>query len=211
MLDYKINKKGFSLVEVLLAVVLLAIIIVPLCSTIFTAMKMNNRSRDVQAATDVAESVMEYIQSKTYEEIESDFATTGVDIKALKYKTDGKDVSSILPNGNNDFEKFTDAAMLQTYTLEGSGMNAQKVMFDSSDVLNSYMLSNIPYENERFDVAINFVEFKNLAPTETSDPEFFIYKVRMDVYLVNDKSDLYSGHNRNNFIGSIEGSVINKK
>ena len=57
-----INKKAFSLVEVLLAIVLLAIIATPILSVFYTSMSLNLRSKEIMAATDVSSGILECIE-----------------------------------------------------------------------------------------------------------------------------------------------------
>ncbi len=61
------NNSGFSLLEVLLAVVLLAIVVTPLIQCIYTSMSMNKKARILMGATDVGQSLVEYYESQTYD------------------------------------------------------------------------------------------------------------------------------------------------
>ena len=65
----KNNRKGVTLFEVMIALALFAIIIVPVMRSFVTAMTVNKRSREVMVATDVAQIVMEGITGKTYQEV----------------------------------------------------------------------------------------------------------------------------------------------
>lgn len=65
------NNLGFSLLEVLLAVVLLAIVVTPLIQTVYTSMALNKKSRILFGATDLGQSYVEYFESMTYEDINS--------------------------------------------------------------------------------------------------------------------------------------------
>lgn len=63
------NSKGVTLVEVLVALGLFAIIVAPLMRSFVTSVKVNKKSRDTMIATDVANTIMEGIKGKTYEEV----------------------------------------------------------------------------------------------------------------------------------------------
>ncbi len=63
------NSKGVTLVEVLVALGLFAIIVAPLMRSFVTSVKVNKKSRDTMIATDVANTIMEGIRGKTYEEV----------------------------------------------------------------------------------------------------------------------------------------------
>lgn len=65
----KNRRKGVTLFEVMIALALFAIIIVPVMRSFVTAMTVNKRSREVMVATDVAQIVMEGITGKTYQDV----------------------------------------------------------------------------------------------------------------------------------------------
>ena len=71
----KKNNKGFSLLEVLLAVILLAIVVTPLIQTIYTSMTLNKKARILLGATDVGQSYVEYLESLTYESSDTSVTT----------------------------------------------------------------------------------------------------------------------------------------
>lgn len=55
---YYYNKEGFSLVEVLVAIVLLAALVIPTCSSLVTAVRVNARSEEMmRAQLDVSSAV----------------------------------------------------------------------------------------------------------------------------------------------------------
>ena len=66
----KTNDKGFTLVELLVAIILLGIIALPIFSSMITSARLNKRSREIAYATDVAESIMEGFVDKTYRQID---------------------------------------------------------------------------------------------------------------------------------------------
>ncbi len=77
------KNKGFSLLELLLAVCLLAIVVTPLIQTIYTSMALNKKARILSGATDLGQSYVEYLESLTYESSD----TSATTIKSL----DGND------------------------------------------------------------------------------------------------------------------------
>lgn len=60
---------GVTLFEVMIALALFAIIITPVMRSFVTAIKVNKDSRETMIATDVANSIMEGISGKTYEDV----------------------------------------------------------------------------------------------------------------------------------------------
>ena len=65
----KSNNLGFSLLEILLAVVLLAIVVTPLIQTIYTSMALNKKARVLMSATELGQSYVELFESMTYTDI----------------------------------------------------------------------------------------------------------------------------------------------
>lgn len=63
------NNKGFTLVELVVAIAVLAIIITPILQSFVTSAKMNLKARKTMIATDITQSIMEGFADKTYTEI----------------------------------------------------------------------------------------------------------------------------------------------
>jgi len=64
----KLNSKGFSLVEVLLAIVILGLIAAPILQMFYTSYQINNKSKRMLNAAELAQTTMEAITSQTYGE-----------------------------------------------------------------------------------------------------------------------------------------------
>lgn len=60
---------GFSLVELLIAVIILAIIVVPLLHGFVTSARMNGKARQTQRAITVAQDLMEGLKAYDIEEL----------------------------------------------------------------------------------------------------------------------------------------------
>ena len=58
----QLNNEGFSLVELLIAIVILSIIVVPLLHSFVTSARTNAKSRTTMHATAIAEDVMEMFE-----------------------------------------------------------------------------------------------------------------------------------------------------
>ena len=65
----QLNNEGFSLVELLIAIVILSIIVVPLLHSFVTSARTNAKSRSTMHATAIAEDVMEMFEAHTLEEM----------------------------------------------------------------------------------------------------------------------------------------------
>lgn len=63
------QNKGFSLIELLVAITILAIIAVPIMHGFVTGARTNAKARRVEQATEVAQNVMEDIKAKSLEEL----------------------------------------------------------------------------------------------------------------------------------------------
>lgn len=68
----KLNNSGFSLVEVLVAVIILALITGPILMAFVMSAKFNKRARTAQQVNTVAESVMEKFKGRSIEKMYSD-------------------------------------------------------------------------------------------------------------------------------------------
>ena len=82
------NNKGFSLVEVLVAMLIIAIICVPLIRSFVVSANVNKKAKRIQNATDVAQSVAEYFSNNSMED--------------LKVLVDSDDYSSVKDADGND-------------------------------------------------------------------------------------------------------------
>lgn len=74
----QLNDKGLSLVEILVAIGILAIILVPLLNTFVLADKANHKAEKIQTETLVAQNILERLKGKSLEEIANDFNYEGV-------------------------------------------------------------------------------------------------------------------------------------
>jgi len=73
----KSNNKGFTLVEVIIAVIILGIVITPLLANFVQAMRVSKKSRTELNATNMAQNIMEGMSARTAEELIKAFATGG--------------------------------------------------------------------------------------------------------------------------------------
>jgi len=65
----KTDNKGFSLIELLIAIVILGIVVVPLMNSFLYSYRVNSRSRQVLEATTLAQNEMEIFENKTVEQL----------------------------------------------------------------------------------------------------------------------------------------------
>lgn len=69
---FKEDNKGLSLIELLVAMALLAILIVPIFNSFIASARINHKSRQLMAATDVAQTVFEGFSDKSFRTVKDD-------------------------------------------------------------------------------------------------------------------------------------------
>ena len=67
----KENNKGFSLIEILIAMAMMAIVVLPILQTFITSARINRNARQTMIETEVAQTIMEGFADKTFLEIKS--------------------------------------------------------------------------------------------------------------------------------------------
>lgn len=77
------DDKGFTLVEVLIAVAIIAVIVAPILRGITVSMKVNNRSDSIQKETGVAQGIMEGMSGLSLEEIAIGLSGTNANMDFL--------------------------------------------------------------------------------------------------------------------------------
>lgn len=70
-LKYNLNNNGFSLVELLVAVAILSVIVVPIMRSFTTAAITSSKAQSMQNATSIAEKVMEEVKSISGKDVQS--------------------------------------------------------------------------------------------------------------------------------------------
>lgn len=185
-----IRSSGFSLLEVLLAVLLLAIVVTPLIQVIMTSMNLNIKAKKQQAANDLAQTVMEYLQSMTPDEIDQVMTGSGTSHVYLPFCGYVGDVyplgsSSVAVTGNRatDFKNFKMNSFLHGYAM---------LMVDGSDVIVTcssdsefkymYTIDGIHQDGYVYDVAIW------LEPKTDISLEYVIYDIYLEVHAVDSKN-----------------------
>lgn len=65
------NNKGFSLIEIIIGIGMLAVIVIPILHTFITSAQINRDSRQVMIQTEVAQTIMEGFAGKTYVDVKA--------------------------------------------------------------------------------------------------------------------------------------------
>lgn len=82
----KLNNKGMSLVEVIIAITILGLVTVPVLHSMTTAMVYNQKARIRQEMTLTAESIMETFKGYDLEELKARFTPGGTGIEGVHYQ-----------------------------------------------------------------------------------------------------------------------------
>lgn len=80
----KLNNKGMSLVEVIVAITILGLVAVPVLHSLTTAMVYNAKARNRQEMTLTAESIMETFKGYDLDELKVRFSTGGAGIEGIR-------------------------------------------------------------------------------------------------------------------------------
>ena len=105
----KASNAGFSLVELLIAVVILAIIVIPLLRMFVTSTRINVKSRQMLRATTVAQDIMEGLKAYTLEEVRTQFTPPdGTSGNSYFFPTEGFYVvnTSMIQGGVREIEEL---------------------------------------------------------------------------------------------------------
>ncbi len=168
----KSDSRGFSLVEVLLAIVILGLVAAPILQIFVTSAQINNRSRKIMAATDVANLTMECLTSMKFdEEIKTVFTepASSPRIDSLAYTSTAQDLGT----SHGTLELFESHVVTNC-----TGHVGKKVLYNSimGDQCLGLAMPDVEYNGFTFDMIIWFESNK-----EGSDA-FYTYDVVVEVF-----------------------------
>lgn len=173
----KNNNEGFSFIELLLAIVILALVAAPIFKVFLTTSQINNNSKQLMAATDAATVTMEYINTCKFSGANGAEAiftnTSGIQtrIPALNFTCHAQASGSSATN----YSSFVSHA-------EGGGMivgtGDQYVFYLKPAGSNSLGLAlfNVPSNGYMFDMIVWF------EPRGSASDKYYTYDVTIDVY-----------------------------
>lgn len=205
------SNSGFSLVEVLLAVVLLAIIVTPLMQVIVSSMAMNQKSRELMAATNFAETIMEYCESKpfgTTDGVKADLDNPGafLNLSCFTGLVPTEDLHDTGYTGwSSEFESFQNKCILHAYAMlstPGAADPDYQFLYSSEDNLDFYAVMAYVYDGYQMDAYINFTP---ISVTETDD--YVVYNIDVLVY-GRDKNALMGDHSLSRPLVTLHGSTF---
>lgn len=190
----KCKRKGFTLVEVIVAVALLAAVTVPIISVMVRTTQINSRARLVQKATDLGQNLMEGIREYTMEEVIDQCLKSGEGFKII-YSS----IISYNPNGyqyldaSGNFEQELQTAV---NTVQSTGSDPIYGMVDDSRTYTSFggdrynfAFCGIVYNNNTFDAVVTFEKYAGEQEDENGNQDtsetspYCIYNVTVKIYL----------------------------
>lgn len=153
----KKGNKGFSLVEVMIAITILAIIVTPFLASFLRATKINAKSRKMLRATTVAENVMEGLSGFLIEDISKQFN----DIYNLQQKKDDAGNPVVDGAGNPVMEsqflilnnRSGDSAISHMELGTNKSVNAG-VFSQKPGNIYEYALLNVTEDRQQFDIKV---------------------------------------------------------
>lgn len=139
----KLNNKGFSIVEVITAVVILGIVAIPVLNSFITSLRVSEKSKQLQRVTAAAESIMEGFKAYKYDELVDQFDGTSAfhiynDTALTAYSCDTPDTNPALTVATTNSKGV--ATTVDTAQFYMKGLNYQGTLYDAK-------ISLLPYES----------------------------------------------------------------
>lgn len=157
MTEMKKGNKGFSLVEVMIAITILAIIVTPFLASFLRATKINAKSRKMLRATTAAENVMEGLSGFLIEDISKQFN----DIYNLQQKKDDAGNPVVDGAGNpvmeSQFLVLNNRSGDSTITHMELGANKSVnggIFSQKPGNIYEYALLNVTEDRQKFDIKV---------------------------------------------------------
>lgn len=212
--------KGFSLVEVLLAIVILGLVATPILQMFITSAQINLRSRELMAATDVSTALMEYMNGSKFDgdtgikKVFTDSTITNK-IPSLSYSTaeTADNVTDMGSISSSSAKTFASAVATSRTNRAASSENVvgQDVYWGTNGNHVGVALQNVEYNGYKFDVVIWF-NYQG-----TAGDTYYTYDIEMIVYSTETEtvfdasgvpSEVESSHFENELI-TMNGSIAN--
>lgn len=220
--------QGFSLIEVLLAIVILGLVAAPILQIFLSSAQVNNRSKEIMAGTELASTTMEYINGCKFNGSngileaftnEDDFCklpSVGYNIDATNgiHEVDASGVDMDHPTAT-PADQYALLVGLYKYAKEqtGAGDEVQgcELYYDEADSNYGFAFQNILYNGYTYDMVIWFTNKGESGDVYyTYDVEVAVYLVE-EVEMIDEDGDEYTviQHFENKMI-SLNGAVANE-
>lgn len=205
------SKQGFSLVEVLLAVVIMGIVVAPILSAFFSSMKTNLKAKDLMAATDFSQSIVEEIEKSSLEELQLKFEKNSTDLEETPYRLESLNLKK---------NKYIAKKIDECKTLDDFMIRCKKIDEDNQGVYYTYILeetgkvhflyffNNVDYSMYKdgkyryhYDVLIDITP----VDAATIEDDFYALSVSVDTYVAGTEDNRFESHEC-----TMNGSIMNR-
>lgn len=170
----RLNNKGVSLIEILIAVVVFTICVTPLIYQLTTGIRIGQKADDQQAATDYAKSVAETIKQMPLESVYTDAALDELE-KELKINGDitaSSTFHSVKYDSVNDVAVQGEAIASNSYLVSGTIPASPGTAYNSVSAmqlaLNNHNVANATNPDKQEALVRNYV-FKGQATVDYRD------------------------------------------
>lgn len=159
----KLNNEGFSLVELLIAITILAIIVAPLLHSFVSAMNTNAKARRTMNSTQIAEDIMEEFEAHSIKEMEELY--TGYEVKWEDEKdaagnTLAKDAKvTFTGSAEVSSQKYDVEIVLDSTRTDYENING----IELADIRNLSGSTNAVYVDSSAEIAAAYKYFNNYA------------------------------------------------
>jgi prepilin-type N-terminal cleavage/methylation domain-containing protein len=169
----RVDNKAFSLVEVLCAIVLLALVATPVIQAIYSGLSLNLKSRKLLGASDITSGVMEFVSSTVFEDY--DYTPTGgskINVPGMHsyyWGGDAGDISKWLIHGiDKDGNSYN--------ALYPNGPGFAAAALTKTDPKRELYFSNVCFDEHdfKYDVIITITDPK-------STDSYYCYNVDVEV------------------------------
>jgi len=175
-------RRGFSLVEVLCAIVLLALVATPVLQIIFSSFNMNLKSKKMLAAADLTSDVMEYASSLAFE----DFSYTKVGASSPTVIKGAKSYYwSDTPGGYTSIGAYNSAE--GKYSVCPGGAKGIMASYSTGGFSRVLTLRDVDYSGYKFRVSITVEQ-----DAQTASNKYHFYNIYVKVCDNDDATYVYS-------------------
>lgn len=147
----KLNRDaGFSLLELLIAVIILAIIVIPLMNLFLSSNRLNIKSRQTLRATTAAQDIMEGLKAYNIEELKAQFADPPKSdfyvIDSRLIKNGVKEETALEVDGSGNPAPGLYVFSMRELTLQGSKFDA-KIVVDGRGYMKDTLTHDEPFND----------------------------------------------------------------
>lgn len=198
------KNKGFSLVEILLAIVILALVLTPVLQIFTTSMSISNRSRRLLGATEVAEMTLEVLNSKPMDGTDGIKEMFGTDGSRVLLPALGSGTSFFVQSDNvSASTSHAQYVSKLNYTM-GAGVAARYCKYSAEGETLRFALINVVHNGYVYDVVVSMTPQK----VNMTD-EYYTYDVYLEVYSAEKNEDGNFKHFKQKLI-EMNSAVVNK-